>query len=372
MDLEYSEFEEMVRETVRDFARRESVIARRREAIAQGTTFDATMWRQMAELGWLGLAVDTAYGGAGAKWVDVIVLLEAMGQSSMPSTPLAHILAGMVIQRYGNASQKQALLAAVASGSQVWTVAVTEPRLSLDPDGIRCEAIKTEHGFELRGTKHFVRGANAADGMIILARLEGKLALLVVTRGSNGLRVTALDNISDEDQAKVELDNVAVPPEALLGGTPQDWQVLTEIVEMGSLLECGHGVGLMAGDQEMTISYVKQRMQFGRPIGSFQSVQHDVADQVTDVDCARYLTLYAAWAMDEGLASAGVEVARAKAWVSDALRRVVRTGNQLHGGIGFTLEYDLHLYYRAAKTSELTFGTADEHRERVASALLDG
>jgi alkylation response protein AidB-like acyl-CoA dehydrogenase len=294
-----------------------------------------------------------------------------MGRALIPSTFLSHTLAGLIIQGYGTESQKAVLLPTVVQGEEVFAIAITEPRETLDMAGIQCRAREEVGGYTLSGVKHFVRGGGAADFVVVLARMEGKLGLFVVDKRAEGVNAVALENIGDDDQARIELARVRVPREAVLGGKPQKWDSLQRIVDMGALMECGYGVGVMARDTELTIEYVKNRVQFGRPIGSFQAVQHQVADQATDLECGRFLTLCAAWAMDEKLPAASIEVARAKAWVSDALRRVVRTGQQLHGGIGFAREYDLHFYYRRAKTSELMFGVGDEHRERIAAALLD-
>ncbi len=372
MDLSYTELQEMLRQTARSFAQRDFPIARQRELVESKAVFDPETWRKMAELGWLGLLIDEAHGGSSGGWVDLTVLLEELGRALIPCHFLAHTLAGLLIQQYGGDAQKRALLPTIVQGERVFAVAITEPRATLDEAGIQAEAAQTDAGFVLTGTKHFVRGAQAADTLVVLARLAGRLGLFLVEKGAAGVTIVPLDNVGDDDQAKVELAGVSVPREALLGGSAQGRDALRQIVAMGALIESGYGVGMMARDTEMTIGYVKDRVQFGRPLGSLQAVQHQVADQVTDVDCGRSLTQYAAWAMDARLPSALVEVSRAKAWVSDALRRVARTGNQLHGGIGFSREYDLHFYYQRAKMSELMFGLADEHRERIAAALLDG
>ena len=372
MDLSYTETQELLRQTARDFAQRDFPIRRHRELAESKATFDAETWEKMAGLGWPGLMVEETYGGTGGGWVDLIVLLEEMGRALMPMTLMAHTLAGLLIQRYGDDAQRRALLPAVAAGERIFAVAITEPRATLDPEGIQCEASRSDDGFLLNGVKHFVRGAGAASTIVTLARLDGGLAIFLIEKDAAGVTVTPLDTIGDDDQAKIELEGVRVPESALLGGRPLNWQTLQEIVDMAALIECGYGVGVMARDTEVTIGYVKDRVQFGRPIGSFQAVHHQVADQVTDVDCGRLLTLYAAWALDEGQPLASIEIARAKAWTSDALRRVARTGNQLHGGIGFSREYDIHFYFQRAKTNELMYGIADEHRERIAAALLDG
>lgn len=371
MDLSYSETQELLRQTARDFAQRDFPIRRRRELVESKATFDPETWNKMAALGWPGLMVDEAHGGTGGCWVDLMVLLEEMGRALMPMTLLAHTLAGLVIQRHGSETQRQALLPAVAGGQRIFAVALTEPRATFDQDGVRCEARREDGGFTLTGVKHFVRGAAAADTLVALARLDDGLGIFLAEKATPGVTVTPLDNIGDDDQALVEMAGIRVPEGALLGGGALDWDALQAVVDMGALIECGYGVGVMARDCEMTIGYVKDRVQFGRPIGSFQAVHHQVADQVTDVDCGRLLTWYAAWAMDEGNPSASIEIARAKAWMSDALRRVARTGNQLHGGIGFSREYDIHLYFQRAKTNELMYGIADDHRERIAAALLD-
>ena len=372
MDLAYTEFQEMLRNTVRDFAQRDFPVSRHRELVEQGITFDEATWKKMAGLGWLGLPIQERYGGGGGSWVDLVVLLEEMGRALIPYTYLAQALAGAVIQAFGTEAQKQALLPGLAAGDRVFAVAVAEERGTFTPDGIQCTAAPEPGRYVLNGSKWFVRGGNAADALVVAARLADGLGLFLVDRSEPGIAVTPLPNIGDDDQARVELAQVTVPEQALLGGGAQGWEALDRILEMGALMECGYAVGLMARDLEMTIDYVKDRVQFGRPLGTFQAVQHQVADQVTDVDCGRFLTYYAAWAAYEGVPEAGLAAARAKAWVSDALRRVTRTGNQLHGGIGFTKEYDLHFYYQRAKTSELMYGLADEHRERVAAALLDG
>lgn len=372
MDLGYTEFQELLRQAAREFVEREGLVRGLRELVERRETFDEPTWQKMAALGWCGLLVPEQYGGSGGRWADMIVLLEELGRGLAPQHLLSHILAGLAIAAYGTEAQRQALLPEVAHGQRRFSLAITEPRATLDPAGIQCRAAEEAGAFVLRGTKHFVRGGSSADVFVVVARLEDRPALFLVDRAAPGLLATPLPNIGHDDLVRLDLTNVRIPPGSLLGGETHGWTVLRAILDWGALLECGYALGLMAKDAEMTVHYVKDRTQFGRPIGSFQAVQHQVADQVTDVDISRFLTFYGAWALDEGLPTASTAISRAKAWVSDALRRVVRTGNQLHGGIGFSKEYDLHLYYQRAKTCELMFGTADDHRELVAVALLDG
>jgi alkylation response protein AidB-like acyl-CoA dehydrogenase len=370
MDLALTEFQELLRSTARAFAQRDFPIARVRRNADEGTIFDAETWRSMGELGWLGLMAPVAHGGSGGTWVDLMILLEELGRGLLPQAFLSHTLGAALVAEYGSAEQQAALLPRVSSGALTLAVAVAEPRGTFDEAGVEAMAVRTAGGFSLTGTKHFVRGVEAAGAIIVVAKVDGGAGLFLVDRGAPGVEITRLKPISGEDQAKVTLSSVEVPAGALLGGV-QPWSMLDQVVLRAALIECGYGVGVMARDTDMTVQYVKDRVQFGRPIGSFQSVQHDVADQVTDVDASRFLTIFAAWELDAGQPGAMASIARAKAWVSDALRRVSRTGNQLHGGIGFATEYDLHFYYRQAKTNEMMYGAGDQHRERVAAALLD-
>lgn len=371
MDLSLSETQELLRQTARDFAQRDFPIRRHRELVETKTVFDAETWKKMAALGWTGLMVDEGHGGTGGSWLDLTVLLEEMGRALMPMTLLAHTLAGVLISRFGTAAQRDALLPAVAGGGRIFAVAVTEPRATHDAAGVQCKAEADGDGYRLTGTKHFVRAASAADTVLVAARLGDDFAIFIVEKAAAGVSVTPLDVTGDDDMAKIELAGVRVPAAALLGGKALGWAALQQVTDLGAMIEASYGVGVMARDCEMTIGYVKDRVQFGRPIGSFQAVHHQVADQVTDVDCGRLLVWFAAWSLDSNAPNAPLEIARAKAWNSDALRRVIRTGNQLHGGIGFSREYDIHFYFQRAKTNELMYGIADEHRERIAAALLD-
>lgn len=371
MDLALTEFQDILRQTAHDFAQREFPIKRHRELVESKAGFDAETWKKMAGLGWPGLLISEQYGGGGGGWVDLMVLLEEMGKALMPFTYLAHVLAGQIIEHYGTESQRQTLLPAAAGGDRVLAVALIEPRGTLDEAGVQCRIEPAAGGATLTGTKHFVRGAAAADTLLVVARAGDGLRIAVVDKSAAGITITQLDVIGDDDQARIDFAGTPVAAELLLGAAVLPWTALEEIVSIAALIECGYGIGVMARDTEITINYVKDRVQFGRPIGSFQAVHHQVADQVTDVDCGRLLTLYAASAADEESEETATDIARAKAWVSDALRRVARTGNQLHGGIGFSREYDIHLFYQRAKTSELMYGIADDHRERIAAALLD-
>lgn len=371
MDLALSELQEILKSTARDFGQRDFTIARYRQFIDRGETVDHETFHKMANLQWTGLLVDEAFGGVGGGWVDLLVLLEEMGKALMPMTYMAHMLATLAIQEFGSEEQRRNLLPELVAGRLVAAVAVTEMSATYDESDVLCAVRQEQDTYVLSGVKSFVRGGMAADVYLILGRLAEGLALFLVERRASGVTVTALANIGDDDQTLVTLNDVSVPATSLIGMKAHPWTALRRIIDMGALIEAGYGVGVMARDTSMTIDYVKDRIQFARPIGTFQAVQHQVADQVTDVDCGRYLSLYAAWATDERKPEAGAAIARAKAWVSDALRRVVRTGNQLHGGIGFSREYDIHLYYQRAKTCELIFGFADLHREHVAAALLD-
>ena len=373
MDLGYTEQQQLLKDSARDFVEREFSTAKLRELHAAGRCHDRDLWQKMASLGWQGIAVPEAYGGSGQGWVDLLVLVEEMGRGLLPGPFLSTVLCGILIDRYGSADQKQRWLPGIAEGHTVMALALTELRGTYDRAGIQAIAQTTAAGYRLSGTKSFVRDADAADYILVAANVgdaSGGLGLFVVDARAAGLSITPLKTIGKDCQCKVELRDVAVAADSLIGTADASWGRLDEIVGMGALLECGYAVGIMGKATEMTIDYAKTRVQFGRPIGSFQAIQHKVADMVTDLDGSRYITYHAAWRLDEGL-PAQADIARAKAWVSEAVRRVMREAHQIHAGIAFIIEHDLHLYFNRAKAAELVFGQAEHHLDTVAAAVLD-
>ncbi|MGH7277637.1 MAG: acyl-CoA dehydrogenase family protein, partial [Candidatus Rokuibacteriota bacterium] len=330
------------------------------------------------EQGWLGLIYPEEYGGSGLGFVDLTVLMEEMGRSVMPGPFFSSVLlGGLPILEAGSPAQKKEWLPRIAGGEAKATLAWTEPNARWDAAGVAATAKKAGTGWVLGGTKLFVPDAHLADVLVVVARVsEGKspedgIALFLVPKGARGLEVKLLPTMDQTRKlCEVALHDVPVPKEALLGEGGGGWTALARVIERATVALCAEMCGGAQRVLDMTTEYAKIRIAFGKPIGSYQGVKHRAADMLVEIENAKSLTYYAAWAVDERVPEASLAASMAKAYVSDAYRRTAGAGIQLHGGIGFTWEHDLHLYFKRAKACEFTFGDATYHRERVAQLVL--
>jgi alkylation response protein AidB-like acyl-CoA dehydrogenase len=374
MDLGLSEEQELLKSTARDFLEKESPeeLVRRMEEDEKG--YDPALWKKMADLGWQGLIIPEEHGGAGFGFLDLTVLLEEFGRHLVPGPFIPTVVLGAIpIIEAGSEQQQKYWLPKIASGEAIWTLAYTEPSGRWDPEGVELKVTKEGDGYVLNGTKLFVQDAHVADWLIVIGRSSGNgeqgLTGLVVDPKSPGIEINLLKTIASDRQAEVVFNNVKVPGNHLLGPEGGAWSWLKPVMMKATVAECAYLVGLAQMDFEISVNYAKERVQFGRPIGSFQAIQHKAADMVTDVDGARFIMYKAAWAVAEGEESAEMDVSMAKAWCSDASRRVVAHGQQIHGGIGFTKDYKIQLYFRRQKRAELFWGDGDFHREKIAEML---
>lgn len=374
MDLDLSEDQKMLRKTARDFLVNECTkqLVRQMEMDEKG--YSPELWRKMAELGWLGLPFPEGYDGGGGSLLDLVILLEEMGRACLPSPYLSSVvMSGLTILAEGSDDQRQRYLPAISRGD-IFTFALTESDGSYEAASIKAKANHGKEGYVISGTKLFVPYAHVADHMLCLARTsadpipEDGLSLFVVDAGSPGVRSAILSTIASDKQCEVALDGVRVPAGSVLGEPGRGWPIVEKTLQWAAIAKCAEMVG--AGQQvlEMSVAYAKERVQFDRPIGTFQAVQHHCANMLLDVDGMRYLTYEAAWLLSSGL-PAVKEVAMAKTWVSEAIGRVIRLGHQIHGGIGYTIDHDLQLYYRRGKAAQALFGDASYHREVIAGQL---
>lgn len=373
MDLGLNETQQMLKNSAREFLQAEcpDTYVRAMEEDARGYTPD--MWQKIAEQGWLGLIFPEEYGGVGLTYLDLSVLLEEMGRALLPGPFFSTIvMGGMAIMDAGTDEQKRRLLPQICDGQHIVTLALTEPSARWDAAGIQTTAAQNADGaWTLNGTKLFVPNAHVADTYIVAARTgdaERDITLFFVPGDADGVTQTLLKTIASDRQSEITLDGVSLPAEAALGEVNKGWDTIEKVLAWGAIGKCAEMVGGAEQVLEMTVEYAKQRTQFGRPIGSFQAIQHHCANMATDVEGSRYITYQAAWLLSEGEAAAQ-EVAMAKAWVSDAYRRICALGHQCHGAIGFTKEHNMQLYSRRAKAAELAFGDTDFHLETVADGL---
>lgn len=375
MDLSLTEEQELLQSSARDFLRQECPTTHVRAMEEDETGYSPELWKNAAELGWAGLMLPEAYGGSGYTFVEQCVLLEEFGRALFPSPFHSTVLEfGLPILFGGSEAQKQRCLSAIAAGNLLGTLALTEPSASYEPSDIEVRAESRNGGFTINGAKLFVLNAHTADELLVAVRTsdaggpEDGISLLLVPANASGITISRLHTIAANRQFEVEFSNVEVGSDALVGGLNQGWPLMKKTLDHATVAKCAEMVGIAQVAFDMSVDYAKNRVQFGRPIGSFQAIKHKCADMVIEVDGSRFITYRAAWCLAEGR-DASKEVAMAKAWTSDACRRVCANAHQVHGGIGFTKEYDLQLYFRRAKHGEVIYGDADIHREVVAQEI---
>jgi len=375
LDLDFNEQQEMLRKSARDFLSKECPIDLVRELERDATGFSPGLWRKVAGLGWLGIPFPERYGGSEGSFIDVAPVMEELGRAVFPGPYLSSVvLAGLAILDAGSEEQKAELLPAIARGERIAAFALTEPSARFDAQGVQMRAVRRVGGYALEGVKLFVRDAQIADELLVAARTrtssaqEQGVTLFLVEAKAPGVTITQLRGIGTDRMAEVAFADLRAPASRVVGELHGGWPVVARALERGTVALCAQMVGGAQRALEMTVEYAKQRVQFGVPIGSFQAVQHRCADMLTDVDTSRLMTYYAAWKLSEGLPCA-LEISMAKAWLSNAYKRVVRSAHQVHGGAAYIQDHNLQFYFRNAKASELYLGDSVYHRGVVQRCL---
>ena len=380
MDFGFSQEQELLRQTARTFLEKEcpSTFVRRMMDDPAGTTDE--LWAKLAELGWLGLIYPETSGGTGLGLVDLTVVLEEMGRVVMPGPFFSTVLlGGLAVALMGSAAQRDAWLPRIVDGRTRATLALLEDNPRWAPEGVQLAAKPAKRGgFALSGTKLFVPDGHEADLIVVAARTARAtksdaahgVSLFLVPADAPGVSRTLLPTMDQTRKlAEVTLSRVTVGEDAILGPLHAGWPNVARVLDRATVALCAEMCGGAQRVLDMTTDYAKVRVAFGRPIGAYQAVKHTCADMLVAVENAKSITYYAAWAQDQEAPDASLAASMAKAYVSDAYRKVAGDGIQLHGGIGFTWEHDLHLYFKRAKSSEVTFGDATFHRERVAQLI---
>ena len=376
MDVLPNEEEQMVKNLAREFLEAECPPQLARDMEKDDLGYPPELWQKLAELGWLSISMPERYGGQGLPLTYLGLISEELGRAIAPVPFHSTMVAALTIAEAGADGQKQDLLPRVCSGSLVLSWAFSEATPRYLPETIHCQAAEDGDSFVLNGTKMFVDNFVASDKCLVACRTgpatddNAGISLLLVDTDSAGVSQIALTTLAKDKQSKVTFENVRVPKSNLIGELNQGWPIAQNMLDRGTALLCAQIVGAARKDAEMGIEYAKNRVAFGRPIGAFQSVQHMCADMILWVDGGQLLTYEALWKMDQGLPSS-VEVSQAKAFCNDKCEAVVRTSQVLHGGMGFMMEFDLHLWYRRVTTWTMRLGTSFEHRARIARALLD-
>ena len=358
MQFGLSESQQMLRDNARKFFAGECPMAEVRRLMETDTAHDEALWKKMAEQGFTGIIFPEEYGGVGLGIVDLILLMEETGRALLPGPFFSTVtLAGAVIDAVASPALKNKYLAPICRGEARATVAIPEASGSWNPS----EAQSSVTNGRLSGEKLFVADAGVADTIVVVAR-EGVFA---VDSSAPGISVRSMQGM-DLTRKLYSVSFTGTPAEKI--------GELTKLARALDIATAGLAAELVGGMQrtlEITVEYAKTRKQFGKPIGSFQAVQHQCADMYLETESARSAVYYAAWALEVNAPDAPVAVSIAKMYASDAGRTVGNRGIQVHGGMGFTWENDLHLYYRRAKASETAFGDATYHRERIARLVID-
>jgi len=369
MDLELEETQGMIQKTARDFFTAELSADDLRKLLAEGADLPDDLWRQMAELGWMGINVPEELDGFGGGMLDMAVLLEEMGYFAVPGPYFATVVLGAsAIARFGSPEQQREWLPRIAAGELKATLALTEPGSSPWPALISTTAVEDGAGYRISGRKFYVDHAHVADLMIVAADVAGATTLFVVDAGSEGIDITQLKTIDGSKFCEVSLDRVPVPAANVLGAVGGGREQLDLLLRIAALSACARMLGGMRRALEMTVAHVKERKQFGQPVGAFQAVQHHCSNMAMDLEVSRLMTYEALWRMDQAL-DCERSASMAKAWVGEAYGRVMLGAHQCIGGLAFIEEHDLPLYSKSATGAELLFGDSDFHRELVAREI---
>ena len=374
VDFGFTKDQEMIRKSVRQFLDKEcpkdSVRALKTDKIG----FDPKVWKKMVELGFQGMAIPESYDGMGGEYLELVIFMEEVGRNLMPSPFFATVaLCALPIQRFGSDAQKQAILPAIANG-QIWTLALMETSADYDPVNIGMSARREGKSFLLNGTKLFVPFAKAAEKFLVVARTKGDgpakegLTVFIVDASQSGISVELIPTAARDQRYEVRFDNVAVTEADVLGQVDRGYDIVSYILQDATVLKCAEMSGGAQAVLELTRRYARDRIQFGKPIGQLQAIQHKLANTFIWVEGLKNLVYEAAWHIN-ALQPRMDLVSMAKVKANTVYQQACIDGITIHGAIGFTEEMDVGLYHLRTKAHEFDLGGSEFHRERIICEL---
>ncbi len=377
MNFAFSEEQEELRKSARRFCEEQFSSSVVRRIMETESGLDEELWQRMAqELGWQGMIIPEKYGGHGFGYIELIVLMEEMGRAVLAAPFFSTVcLAANALLTVGTEEQKQELLPGISDGSRIATLALTEESGRWDADGVQATYTASGGDFVISGKKTYVLDGHTAHTIIVAARKEGTsgsegISLFVVDGSAEGLSKRPLVTMDQtRKMAELTFDSVKVPASALMGEEGEAWSSIVKVLDLAAVALAAEQVGGAQKCLEMSTEYAKVRVQFGRPIGSFQAIKHKCADMLVAVESAKSAAYYAGWAASEDNEELPVVAPLAKAYCSEAYFHCAAENIQIHGGIGFTWEHDAHLYFKRAKSSELLLGDPAYHRELLAQRI---
>lgn len=374
MEFGLNEEQAILKNEVRRFLQNECPTDFVKEMIEDEKGYSPPLWKKMAKLGWTGVLFEEKYGGSGGTFLDLSIILEEMGRFLLPGPFFSTvILGGMTIALDGNEGIKQKLLPGIVSGDTIMTLALTEKEGSYVIGEIESRGEPKENGYVLSGKKIFISDAHIADYIIFPVRIHQRsgsyaVSLFIVDAKNKGIGVTPLISLNLQKQSEVIFMDLYVSKDSLVGKEGDGWTLIQNLWPIAVTGKCCEMLGAMQRVFEMTIDYAQKRHQFGRPLSAFQVIQHYCADLAIELECSRFITNQAVWRINNGLPSRK-EVAMAKAWACESIKKMTTMAHQIHGGIGFTKDQDIYLYFRYAKAAEIIFGDANFHKEVVAREM---
>jgi len=377
MDFSATEEQKILKKVTRDFLERECPKQMVRVLTEDEKGYSPQIWRKIAELGWLGLAFPSEYGGENGSFMDLVMLMQEMGRALLPSPYLASIvLAGFCILQAGSEEQKREILPRLLKGETILTMAVSESDSVYDASSMEVSAVSSGNGYVINGVILFVPYGNVADYLICVARTketteenEGITSFLVDTR-REGISISRLKTLGLDNQCQVTFNETPVLKKDIIGEMKRGRAAIADALERGTVALCAYMNGGAEQVLEMTLAYAKQREQFGRPLSDLQAIQHHYADMAIALEVSCNLTYEAAWKVSQGVSSTSL-ISAAKARANESYRQIARLGMMIHGGVGYMKDHDMSLYYRDAKSAELTFGSTMTHYQNIARELLD-
>jgi alkylation response protein AidB-like acyl-CoA dehydrogenase len=374
LDLDFDQEQELLRQTARDVLARHSPLEVVRQMEDDPVGYPAALWTQLGELDLIGLLLPEEYGGSGMSLIEGVALYEELGRALAP-TPhfVSAVLSGGVLAAAGSEAQKEQWLRPVASGEAIVTPAWLEPENGFSPRGVQTTAVADGDGFRLHGLKRHVLFASSADRLVVLARTGEEaeaVDLFLVDATAPGVTLRQQFSIASDTQYEVTLSDVAVGAADRIGAAGTGWGTWQDVLEPALVLLGAQAVGGARYALEITVQYAKDRHQFDKPLGAFQALAHYLADAVTNLDGAEQLVHEAAWAGATGRSLESL-APMAKLFACSTFRDVTAMAQQIFGGIGFTLDFDIQLYFRRAKQQQLMWANDRILEDAVAASLLD-
>ncbi|MDP6978074.1 MAG: acyl-CoA dehydrogenase family protein [Myxococcota bacterium] len=372
MDFNLSEEQEALQDMARDFLSERWPRERVREQLdARPALVDDDVWQEIVEMGWLGVAASEEAGGIGGDIMTAAVLCREAGRGVLPGPFQSSLVAAIALERSGDKELVSGLLSELIEGKTRVSVAIDESAGLYGGASVAAHASESSSGWLLSGSKFLVPDANEADVLLVAAQTPDGPGLVRVSTEAEGVTINRMDRMDGQSCAEVVFENAPVEGSALVGGKDRGASLLHDVYDIATVLLAADLLGSAEASLELTRLYAIEREQFGKPIGSFQAVSHRLANTLVDVEIGISLLYGACLALDEGRDNAGPLVSGAKAWLSDAAVDAAETALQIHGGVGFTWEYDVHLHMRRSRCNAALQGDADHHRDRVAAYMSE-